>query len=567
MIHIQLSIADGSLMLCQVKFNWPAQRMIETLPRKEWTGVAWRIPLQDLFDVWAKFAGAGQLDMFPDVAEELRNQRRLREKVEAKSTLADVKDYTFKTKPYAHQVEGFLLGKKRRRFAFLMEMGTGKTKVAIDVVSYLLQMGQIDAVLVLAPKAVLFNWEREVSVHSPLPKEKLRTAVLTGPKKAKILEQAANSATWFVTNYETVLKMGAELRALCARRRVAILCDESTELKNPSSKTFKEAEKLTLVAKATYIMTGSPITQSPLDAYAQFRLLDKNILGHHTFTSFKAEYAVTKRMNNIPVPLVVGYRNLERLASLIKPHSLRVLKADCLDLPAKVYRVVELEMGLVQGEKYRQMEQDSVITHESQTLAAPLIITRMMRLQQIASGFYPVTNEFGTETKTISLPDAPKLAAMMELVNEALESKQKVIVWCRFLWEIEHIEETLLEAKVKTVTYYGEKSASERQQAVDDIQNGDAQVFVGQIQTGGMGITLTACSVVIYFSNSFSLAERLQSEDRPHRIGQTRSVTYVDLVMRGSIDRLVLRALKDKKNLADIVTGDNIKRLLESTHD
>lgn len=566
MISLSLSIhPDGSLRLRQTKFTWPGQRLIEAIPEKEWTGSDWKFPVSALADVYAKVAGAGKLDMDPAVKAALNDVRRAQA---VSQVVPDITDYQFKTTPFNHQKIAFNLARKRTEFAFLMEMGTGKTKAMIDTVSYHLQLNRIDFCLVLAPKAVLLNWEREIAVHCPLPPDKRRAVVLTGNTKRQALEQASNSAHFIITNYETLLSLGPELRALFVRRRGGICLDEATEIKNPKSKTAKAAEELGLVAKLRYIATGSPVTQSPLDAYMQFRFLHKNILGHHTFTSFKAEYAVSKRMVNIPVPIVVAYRNLDRLNKLIQPYSYRVLKADCLDLPDKVYRRVDLQMGTNQQAFYRQMEEDAVIMEgEEAVLSAPLVLTKLMRLQQIASGFFPIVNEFGEEVSSKTIDDAPKLDAVIELVKEAVASQQKVLVWCRFLWEVHNIERLLTEEKLEVVSYYGDKTAAERQAAVDSIQTGTTQVFIGQIQTGGMGITLTAASTVIYYSNSFSLAERLQSEDRAHRIGQKRSVTYIDLVVRGTVDQLVLKALKDKKNLADIVTGDNLKRLLEASYE
>lgn len=269
---------------------------------------------------------------------------------------------------------------------------------------------------------------------------------------------------------------------------------------------------------------------------------------------------VAKRPN-IPVPLIVGYRNLDRLNKLIAPHSFRVLKEDCLDLPDKVYRTVELEMGDEQASIYRRMKEEAVVELNGSTIAAPIVLTRLMRLQQITSGFVPQLDEFGNTLREFEIKDGVKMGATLELVEEAVESGQKVSVWCRFLWELHELARRLDEAGFKVVSYYGDKDAHERQAAVDAIQTGDAQVFLGQVATAGIGITLTAISTCIYYDNSFSLEHRLQSEDRHHRIGQKRSVEYIDLVCRGTIDRQVLAALREKKSVADIVTGDARKML------
>ncbi len=536
--------------------------MILALPRKRWTGQDWAIPRADLKLLHQTFGGL-DLRMAPEVEALCEPAPRLAPGFEVVDVSPEpvVTDYVFKTTPFKHQVKAFDLARRRRYFAFLMEMGTGKTKAIIDVVSYLIQKGKLDGVLIFCPKAVLYNWEREIEIHSPLEPHARRAVVITGNAHAKTeaLQRGFNTCTFFITNYETVLRMEPELNHLLSRKRFAIICDESTEIKSPKAKTTKAIRKLGLTAQARYILTGSPVTQSPLDAFSQFCFLDKNILGHVNFTSFKAEYSLTMKRKGIPLPLVVGYRNLDRMAKLIAPHSYRVLKKDCLDLPPKVYKTVELEMGTRQKELYLQMRDEAVIEIEGQTLAAPVILTKILRLQQIASGFLPIHNEFGELLQTKHIEDSPKLPACRDLVAEALESGQKVIIWCRFLWEIDQLAACWGDA---AVLYYGERDATQRQAAVDSFQTDPrTKIFIGQIQTGGIGITLTAASQVIYYSNSFSLADRLQSEDRAHRIGQTKSVGYNDLVCRGSVDKLVLKALRDKKNLADLITGDNLKQL------
>lgn len=564
-VHINITAhSDGSFRLSQVRFNWPTQRLIESLPRKEWTGGDWKIQPADLLSVVALFTGAGSVELDQATSEALSQLRR---KAMDAQPIHTVSDYQFREPaPFDHQRRAFGLGIRNAQFAFLMEMGTGKSRVTVDVLSYQIKRARLDGALIFSPKATLYNWENEIKTFSPLAPEQRRVAVVTGSgqEKRRILAQAAIGAQFVVTNYETALRLGPELRELMVRRRFAVVCDEATEIKNCKSKTFKVVEELGLIAFARYILTGTPVTQSPEDAYAMFRFLNRNILGHHTLTSFRGEYAISKRMPGVPWPVPVAYKNIDRLAKLIAPHSYRVLKAECLDLPEKVYRRVDLDMGPLQSALYTRMRDDALVEVEpGKVLAAPVVLTKLMRLQQIASGFLPVVDEFGNEVAVRAIEDAPKVEACMELVHAALASKQKVIVWCRFIWELEMVAARLTEDKIKHVLYHGEVPALERQQAVEGMQQGDTQVFVGQISTGGMGITLTSASTVIYFSNTFSLAERLQSEDRAHRIGQKRSVEYIDLVCRRTVDKLVLTALRDKKELADVVTGDNLRNLLK----
>ena len=202
-------------------------------------------------------------------------------------------------------------------------------------------------------------------------------------------------------------------------------------------------------------------------------------------------------------------------------------------------------MTKTQREYYETLKSDLIIETEDGALTTPEIVTKMLRLQQISGGFFPVNDG----EKIIEIEPNPKINAVLDLINEG----EKVIIWCRFLAEIAKLQETLSKTH-EVVTYQGSKSAEERSKAVDQFQNGSANVFIGNQQTGGMGITLTSCHKVIYYSNDFSLENRLQSEDRVHRIGQKHPVTYIDILCDRSIDSHVLRSLKNKKSVSEIAT-------------
>lgn len=567
MIQLALSVGADCVWIKQTVFTWPGKRLIDSIPNRKWHAEqgAFSFPIAQALAIYNTVQGAGTValsDEFRDLLAKARHANR--------TTVPEpvITDYKFKLEPfapYAHQVRMFDFGRKRRHFAYLAEMGTGKSRATVDVLSYWMQTERIDGALILCPKAVLFNWERELAMWSPLAPERRRTVVLTGTsaQKKAALSVAEMSAGFVITNYETLLNLHPELKALLVRRKFAVVCDESTRIKSHKGEASKQAYQLGMVAEARVILTGSPIANGPLDAWAQFRFLHPDILGHQSFTSFKAEFAVTTKRQNIPVPIVVGYRNLDRLNKLIEPHAFRILKEDCLDLPAKVYRTVELQMGPKQAELYKRMKEEAVIEIEGRMMAAPIVLTRLMRLQQITSGFVPQLDDYGNELATYAIEDAVKMDACLDLIRTAIESGQKVCVWCRFLWEIHAIEAAMAEEKIEAVCYYGDVSAENRQVAVDAIQTGSAKVFIGQIATAGIGITLTAISTCIYYSNSFSLEHRLQSEDRHHRIGQKRSVEYIDLVCLKTVDKHVLAALREKKNVADIVTGDARKMLEE----
>lgn len=468
-------------------------------------------------------------------------------------------EYSPKTKSYAHQMRATMLAVRAMQFAFWMEMGTGKTKACIDALSCLMQRHLIRGAIIFCPKAVLYNWEKELDLHSPIPAEERRVMVITGEKKKEQLELAYNTrAPFVVTNYETLLTCESELLQLLVDRPMGIVLDESSRCKNHAAKSVKALLRISPRAPVRYILTGTPLTQGPLDLFPQFLFLNQNILGHHNFYSFKAEYAI---MGGYQGREIVGYRNLERLTARLNPWSYRVLKRDCLDLPEKTYRTIELEMSPLQKQLYDQMKDESLVEYQGNVVAATVVLTRLLRLQQICSGFLPKIDEFGRSQGMMNL-QSPKYAAITELVDEARESGQKVIIWCRFVEELLAINDAV--KAHGSVIYYGETKAEDRQKAVDAFQTDPkVTVFIGQIQTGGMGITLTAATLVIYASNTFTLSDRLQSEDRPHRIGQTQKVTYIDLIMRKSVDAFVVKCLRDKKDIADVVTGDNLRRIME----
>lgn len=473
--------------------------------------------------------------------------------------------YDFKTTPFDHQkvVMGRALAAKR--FALLMEMGTGKTKSAIDILSFWIKRGDVGGVLIFCPKAVLINWQREFEAHSPLDADARKSIVLRGSsqkKSAALMEGIVLGARVIVTNYAALLTMGDELARVVHEKRLAVVLDESTCIKNHASKTFKALKQISRVTNYKLILSGTPITQGPLDAYSQFWFLDPVILGHDNFYSYKAEYAITGGFQG---KQVIGYKNLDRLAKRIAPHSYRVLKRDCLDLPEKVYQVIELEMGDAQRALYKQMRDESIAEVVGHNVAAPVVLTKMLRLAQISAGFLPYQDEFG---KHISdhVVETPKLDACMEYVEQALGEGKKVIVWCRFIWEVQQMQlrcAALRESEYCAVSYFGAVSDEDRQRNVDRFQNDPTcKVFIGQIQTGGMAITLTKATLVCYLTNSFTLSDRLQSEDRAHRIGQQEKVMYLDFAVIGTLDKYVIRTLKNKKDIADVINQDNLREVM-----
>ena len=346
-------------------------------------------------------------------------------------------------------------------------------------------------------------------------------------------------ATKFISCHETMLAI-----------------DESTTIKNPTAKRTKSILQLGKQAKYRRILTGSPVTKSPLDLYTQCGFLDSFLLGFDSFYAFRNRYAnmIDKNFGGRRVQLIGSYKRLDELAEKLKIFSYRVLKEDCLDLPEKVYIRREVDLTEEQLKAYSTMKSAALALLNGKMATAPHVLTQMMRLHQITCGH--LRNDDGTITDI-------KNNRIKELVNLLEEVEGKVIIWANYVHDIKHIVKTIRDefGEDSIVQYYGAVSSEDRQKAIEKFQNPDskARFFIGNPQTGGYGITLTAANTVVYYSNGYDLEKRLQSEDRAHRIGQNKSVTYVDLVAPKTIDEKIRKALRKKINIATEVMGEELR--------
>lgn len=474
--------------------------------------------------------------------------------------------YPFKTKPFEHQLRALSLGWDKECFGYLMEMGTGKTKVTIDNIAMLYDAGKIDSALIIAPKGVYRNWtETEIPTHMPSHiASGMRMAHWTpSPNKAEkaaieYLFQINDDLNVFVMNVEA-LSTDRGTRAaekFLLTHKAIVVVDESTCIKNPGARRTKSILKVTRQAPYRRILTGSPVTKSPLDLYSQCAFLDWTLLGYNSFYSFRGRYAVTKAQNfgGRTIQQVVGYRNVEELADKLKRFSYRVTKDECLDLPEKLYTKRVVELSDEQKKAYGEMRRLCVTAIAGAPVTVTAVITQILRLHQITCGY--IKTDEGEE---IDLPNA-RLPQLLELLEE---TDGKVIIWANYRRNIASIRDALVKAygKESVVTYYGDTSDEDREKAKVSFQDPDSPVrfFVANSQTGGYGITLTAAQTVVYFSNNYDLEKRLQSEDRAHRIGQKHNVTYIDFVTPDTVDEKILTALRSKRNIANAITGDNWK--------
>jgi len=477
-----------------------------------------------------------------------------------------IKHYKFKTKPYEHQLKALEKSWASETYALFMEMGTGKSKVLVDNIAMLYDRGAIRGAVIVAPKGVYKNWDQiEFPVH--LPDHVEHTKVLWEPnitkkKQAELdtLFDGKDDLKILIINVEAFsTTKGLDfahsfLNIFLGRALIGI--DESTTIKNPTAKRTKNILKIKDLAKYRRILTGSPVTKSPLDLYSQCKFLDPYHLGYGSYYAYRARYAhmLERNFGGRRVQIVGSYRRLPELSQKLEKFSYRVLKEDCLDLPEKVFTKRIVELTKEQDKAYKQLKDTALaILDNGKMMSTVNVMTQLMRLHQVTCG------HFKADDGTITHLKNNRVDSLMELLEE---TEGKVIIWANYVEDIKNIVGALKKAygEASTVEYHGSVDSTHRQDQIALFQqkNGPTRYFVGNPQTGGYGITLTAANTVIYYSNNYDLEKRLQSEDRAHRIGQTGSVTYVDLIAEGTIDERIVKALRKKINIANEIMGEDI---------
>lgn len=497
-----------------------------------------------------------------------------------------------KTVPYKHQADGFALSAERRYFALLMEQGTGKTKLTIDTAAALALNGLIDTIIVVAPNGVHRNWLRlEMPKHLTERVPYLGAVWSSTPRvqEAKDLEAALvkpTSKIRIVTfNFESVALSRTQeyLKKLLRRSRTLAVVDESHRIGSHDAKTTKAVLQL-IGPRSDYrrILTGTPISNTPLNAYSQLKFLHASILPQSTFAAFRSRYAVMLPSDH---PMVKGiqaarnlkfapplqasdsrgrprYQHLDELRNLIAPHSYRVLKKDCLDLPEKVYVRRAVEMSKEQEKWYDKLS--SALKSgmlQLGDMASPVTkLTVVLQFQQILCGIIP--RPLDVENKRYIFSDPSKNPRIQALLEELSETDESVIVWARFTSDIHFIHQALERefGSGCSAMFYGGVSSDERLRIEDSFQSGDIRFLVGNPAAGGTGLNLTRGTQAHYYSNTFKYVDRAQSEDRNHRIGTVSRVRYVDYEVEGSVDTKILQALIFKKDVADVVVGDDFTK-------
>ena len=475
-------------------------------------------------------------------------------------------DYRFKTKPFKHQLKALEESWNRQVWAWFMEMGTGKTKVCIDNIAILYDKGKIDRALVIAPNGIKRNWRRELSVHMA-DHVNYRVAVWSSTPKKKEkdeLEQLSvmsDDLSILIMNIEALsTPRGVDFaRSFIFSGSCFMVVDESTTIKNHAARRTKNIMKISNLAKYRRIMTGSPVTKSPLDLYSQIQFLGGWFLEQTNYYAFRARYAIVQQRNvgSHSFQHVMGYQRLDELTAILREFSTRILKEDCLDLPDKVYTKRVVSMTPEQLKAYVEMKKQAMTFFQDNPMTAASVLTQMTRLHQIVCGH--VKTDDG-QVRTL------KNNRIKELLQVLEETDGKVIIWAVFRHDIQTIEKEIANeyGKETVASYYGDTKDSIRQSIVDSFMDSDSDLrfFIGNPKTGGYGLTLTCSHTVVYYSNDYSLEVRMQSEDRAHRIGQKDKVTYVDLMTEGTIDEKIVNSLNNKIDLASQVMGEDPKKIL-----
>lgn len=477
--------------------------------------------------------------------------------------------FNYKTQPYAHQHVALEKSHDKTNYAYFMEMGCGKSKVLIDNIVWLYEQGHIDTAVVVAPKGVYRNWEKseipvhlpdsvphEVYVWNPTPNQTQKKRLAEGVSERGPLRILLANVEGFATQ-----KLPKFVESFTRGSAFLLAVDESTTIKNPKAKRTKSLVRLGAAAKYRRILTGSPVTKSPLDLYSQCGFMDKQLLGHDSYYSFQGRYAITRtqRMGSHSFQQVIGYRNLQELSDKLHTFSYRVTKEDALDLPAKIYTTRQVSLTPEQIEYYTSIKSAAIALLDGGDLVtAPAAMTQLLRLQQILCG-HIVTDD----GELVEVP-----TRRMDALNDCIsEMDGKVIIWSRFRHDIKKIEANLkkIHGPSSTVSYFGDTSEEDRLAAIESFQNGGARFFVANPQTAGFGLTLTAATNVIYYANDFNLETRAQSEDRAHRIGQNHSVLYVDLMSKNTVDEHIVKTLQKKIELSAAALGEEVRKWLELT--
>lgn len=474
--------------------------------------------------------------------------------------------FTFRHQPYGFQRDYLSTSGRRASFGLLWEQGLGKSKGIIDTAALLGVEGEITGALVLAPNGVHRNWHvSELPEHWPVDGPRMKSFSWSSPSAGTVWHKQEvrdllefDGFAFLCLSYDALMTEAGKQASwdFLRSRRVLYVGDESQRFKTPAAKRTKRVINSGVYAPYRRIASGTPM-DGPFDIYSQIRFLDPEFwsreLGLGSFTAFKAHFGNWVRVQTNSgrhFDMCESFRNLDELNQVLGTISDRRTKDEELDLPPKVYKRMYHELTNSQRAAYEELKSEALTFLESgELVTAELALVRILRLQQITSGF--VSPEAGSAP--VRFDPNPRAALLREVYEDLT---RPAIVWARFVEDVRVCEEVARAVGKKPVVWDGEHP----ELSLDPFHAGEADLFIANLESNAReGLTLNEASTTIYYSNTPKLLNRLQSEDRNHRIGQTRSVTYIDLLAERTLDSRILETLRDKRDTAGTVLGDDVR--------
>ncbi len=442
-----------------------------------------------------------------------------------------------KPKALLHQVEVINYIDLNEEVALFDEQGLGKTKIVIEALCLAMKRGEIEGALVVAPMSLLYNWEQEVVKHSFLI-----PIVLRGTEKEKRYK-FLTGANFYITNYEAVVAELSRIKRFCKSFRVAIVLDESARVKDPETKTANALFQIREYSRKRIIISGTPVANNPIDLWAQYFFIDGGKLLGDDFKTYKARF--NERSTSYGA-------ELKELQEQVTANSIRRCKNDVLQLPGKTFTNVYADLSDIQNDMYNLLREELKIEVENIdgdiiTDEADNILKKLLRLTQIASN--PVLIDKGY------VGEPAKYIVLDKLISDIVARDEKVIIWTSFVENI-----LLLKNRYsvhKPLVIYGQVPIKDRASIVSIFQDRDEnRILIANPAAAREGLTLTRANNAIYLDRNFNLVDYLQSQDRIHRISQTKECKIYKIIARNTIDEYIDRIIELKKEIAQYVQGD-----------
>lgn len=495
-----------------------------------------------------------------DEVEEFYNKRKSIEEVIKKYDNEELEpDYTFDNyfkncTLMKHQLIGATIAMELFNANYTgcllsMEMGTGKTLTAMAILNRIIENKPQSKVLIVCPKISMAVWRDE---FAKFEKDNYKLRIITGTPQKRIqamndiCEDPDDRLNIVVINYEYTYAFESVLERW---KPDIVICDESHRIKGVSTNQTKSITKIGKLCKHRICLTGTPLTNNILDFFSQFRFLDSSVFGLNYY-SYKNKYVITGMFGEYLRPNRVTFDEFKQKVNSI---SFRRTKEQCLTLPE--FTDVQIPVDISCKKMYQELEKDYITwLNETEFISVENALTKTLKLRQLTSGFYYDNDEHGN--KAAVWVDTAKVDACMELIEQLIEEGQKVIVFAEFQAEIEKIKELCDKEKILADTYYGKTTDKKRLEIVNNFQNGNLQVFIGQIESAGISITLTSSSNMIFLSTGYKYGVYDQARARIHRKGQVNKCTYYHLLATNTIDTKIMKALERKEALASSIIDD-----------